>query len=185
MEVPNDKMKLYLVAEEVNQYLNHLQLISKIKGEVKGNAAKYSAFSFGKPTMANYVIGEDGTINVDLDFSSATWDYDYDKKIKADVDLSKNPVPDSWKWMRGKQQRSFVNYIDPSMVDYKELSEVLAERYGINMNMTYDKKIYEETKWNGSDGEEIDNRVVYHVIDSHMYMAGRPMNLEEESSFHL
>ena len=176
-----------LVAEEVMLYLSHLDLVSKIKGEQKGVATEYSALSFGKPSVAKYEMTEDGIINADLDFSSVTWDYDYDNKVKEDINLDNealNPM-DTWKLMKGKNQIGFYRRLKTDMVDFDKLRNILSEKYGINFNLTYDEKIYSETKWNGSDGEEIDNRVVYHVIDSHMYMAGRAMNLEEESSFHL
>ncbi len=171
-----------LVADEIASYLYHLEIISKIKNETKGTVTEFSALSFGTPSSASFEITDDGIINVDFDFSSTAWDYDDDNKITEDVNLDVESLnmPDTWKWMRGKQQSRFDYKFKKGMFDTEALKAVLLQKYGINCNISYDEKVYSETRANGSDGMESEDRFVYFVVDSHMNVKGNTRYLNQD-----
>ena len=156
-----------LIAYEIRLYLEQLELLSLIIDEKKGDTKNYSSLSFGTPSNVKYEIMADGSIKVDLDFSSVAWTWNEDKNTKIDVNLDyeKNKPIDLWTWMRVKGN-GFIRKINKDVVDFDEVKDILKEKYGIECNFSYDEKTYSLTHTNGSDDMISSMRCVYYKVDS-------------------
>ena len=167
-----EKYNTNLVAIEIVLLLKHLELISRITNKENGEITEYSSLSFGTPSKGFYSLLDDGTIDIDLDFSSNTWHWGSKKDTKIDVDLDKVETDiDTYDWMNN-HQKGFIRLLNKDMVDFEELKKILMERYGIDFNISYDEKVYAETKTNGSEDRVSSAVCIYNVIDSHMIIKG-------------
>ncbi len=174
-----EKVNTNLVAREIVLFLKHLELVSKITNKENGDITNYCGFTFGKPAKGSYVLLEDGTINVDLDFSSDTWHWGSKKeKIDTDLDGIKANI-DTWKWMNNNQE-GFIRLLNIDMVDFEELKRILMEKYGIDFNVSYGERVFAETKVNGSEDRISSAVCIFNVIDSHMVINGNVKQLISE-----
>jgi len=171
--------KTSLIADEIHNYLCHLAILSNINCKEEGEVGVYSALSFGTPSSAKYSIVDD-SICVDLDFSSCTWDIDFDGTQLLENRISKiSNYEMSRKTLYGKRNRGFINLLDKDFVDFNELSNVLLEKYGISLNLSYNSNVYYSDMTYGSEDRESTLNYVSYEITSHMMLQGKVPSLRK------
>lgn len=145
--------KAELTAEEIYNYLRHVEIVSLMNNEAKGDVSKYSVFSFGTAASADFTIDEEDKYVVNVDFSSQVRRYP------------------------SEQKRLDYN-IDYKSVDFEAVKEILMNKYGIEFGLSYDEKVNTETVWNGSGDMETSYDMTNYNIDSHMIVRGRTKDKE-------
>ena len=176
-----EKFNSNLVAQEIVLYLTKIALLSKIKGENSGSVTNDTSFTFGKPSKADYVLNEDGTLDVEISFSSNTWHWasnDETQNVDVNLDLIEEKI-DTFKWMNN-HQKGFNRLLKRDCVDFEELRNILFNKYGIAFELSYDEKTYSETRWNGSDDNYSSAVAIFNVINSEIFIRGNVKNLIEQ-----
>lgn len=161
IDIDDKKRATQYTADELYNYLEHINILASIKGSINGDVTDFSAFSFGKAASAQYRIDEDGTITVNLDFSSVDKAYDSSSISKSE------------------------RRIDPSLVDFDVVSDDLMSKYGVMLNFSYHEGETEEKEWNGSGDMEEERTVVKHVVDSKMVLSGKLLEKKPQEGIQL